>query len=196
MASPTKFAHIVYRTHHLDEMVDWYTKVLECKVQHRDDRLAFLAYDEEHHRIAFVNLGPAPDDETGRGGPENASLNRTGAGVHHVAYTWDTLEDLMAVYERLKDMGVVPLAPIRHGLTLSLYYADPDGNSMEFQVDVLDAEASNAFMAGPQFAANPVGDPFDPEELLAAMKAGKPLLELVLRSDQTAPAAGLALALA
>jgi catechol 2,3-dioxygenase-like lactoylglutathione lyase family enzyme len=177
-------------------MVDWYVKVLECKVQHQDKRLAFLTYDEEHHRIAFVNLGPSAGGEPGRGLPENASLNRSGAGVHHVAYTWGTLEDLMGVYERLKGIGVLPLRPIRHGLTLSLYYADPDGNSMEFQVDVLDVAASNAFMAGPAFAANPVGESFDPEQILAALKAGEPTLELILRSDQEVSAAGLALELA
>jgi catechol-2,3-dioxygenase len=195
MAPPIKFAHVVYRTHHLEEMVDWYIKVLECKIQHRDAHLAFLTYDDEHHRIAFINLGPAKDDEPGRGRPENASLNRSGAGIHHLAYTWATLKDLMEVYEGLKAMGVLPLRPIRHGLTLSLYYADPDGNSMEFQVDVLDVETSNAFMAGPEFAANPVGDTFDPDELLAALKAGKPVLDLILRADQKAPEKGLALEL-
>jgi hypothetical protein len=93
-------------------------------------------------------------------------------------------------------MDILPLAPVRHGITLSLYYADPDGNSMEFQVDVLDVEAANAFMNGPEFAANPVGDTFDPEVVLAAIKAGQPLVPLVLRADQSAPERGLASELA
>ena len=63
-------------------------------------------------------------------------------------------------------------------------------------VAVFDVEASNAFMAGPAFAANPVGEPFDPEQLVAAMHVGEPLLELILRSDQDATTDGLALELA
>jgi catechol 2,3-dioxygenase-like lactoylglutathione lyase family enzyme len=42
MVAPSKLAHVVYATHHYDEMIDWYTKVFEAKVQHREDRLAFL----------------------------------------------------------------------------------------------------------------------------------------------------------
>jgi catechol-2,3-dioxygenase len=191
MKSPRKFAHIVYRTHHLDEMVEWYTKVLQCKVQHRDKSMAFLTYDDEHHRIALVDVGPAGEDPE-RGQPTRASIHGKSAGFHHVAYTWGTVHELMEVYEQLKSMDILPLAPVRHGITLSLYYADPDGNSMEFQVDVLDVEAANAFMKGPEFAVNPVGDTFDPEVVLAAIKAGQPLVPLVLRADQSVPERGLA----
>ena len=71
MAAPSKFAHVVYQTHRFEEMIDWYTRVFEATVRHRDDKLAFLSYDDEHHRMAFLNLGPienggAPRTTTGR----------------------------------------------------------------------------------------------------------------------------------
>ena len=78
----------------------------------------------------------------------------------------------------------MPLRPLRHGPTLSLYYADPDGNQMEFQVDLLDVDAANEFMQGEAFAANPIGETFDPDELLARYEAGEALEDLVFRSDQ------------
>ena len=78
MAAPTKFAHVVYNTHRYDQMIDWYLKVFEAKVQHRDEKLAFLTYDEEHHRFAFANLGPVEGEP-----PKKAR----GVGVNHVAYT-------------------------------------------------------------------------------------------------------------
>lgn len=31
----------------------------------------------------------------------------------------------------LKDQGIVPHACLDHGMTMSFYYADPDGNSVE-----------------------------------------------------------------
>ncbi len=59
MAAPSKFAHVVYQTHRFEEMVDWYKQVFEATVRHKDDKLAFLSYDDEHHRMAFLNLGPS-----------------------------------------------------------------------------------------------------------------------------------------
>ena len=56
MAKPSKFAHIVYRTRRFEEMISWYKRVFEAKVQYKNSALAFLAYDDEHHRFAFGNL--------------------------------------------------------------------------------------------------------------------------------------------
>ena len=55
MAAPSKFAHVVYNTHRYREMIDWYLMVFEARVQHGDDRLTFLTYDDEHHRFAFAD---------------------------------------------------------------------------------------------------------------------------------------------
>jgi catechol 2,3-dioxygenase-like lactoylglutathione lyase family enzyme len=173
MVAPSKLAHVVYATHRFDEMIEWYTTVFEARMQHDAGRLAFLTYDDEHHRFAFIDLGPEGDGE-----------GRSPVGVHHVAYTWDSIGDLLDTYERLRDRGITPVVRLRHGMTLSMYYEDPDGNRSEFQIDVLDVDAANEFMAGPGFSANPIGEDFDPEELLAAHRAGEDLTALVFRSDQ------------
>ena len=184
MTAPSKFAHVVYNTHRYDEMIDWYTIVFDARVQQRGNRLAFLTYDDEHHRFAFVNLGPAPADLPPR--PKFA------VGVNHVAYTWNSIAELVGVYTRLKAIGIVPVRPVRHGPTLSLYYADPDGNQMEFQIDVLTPDEANAFMAGPAFEANPVGEVFDPDELAARFTTGQPVDDIVFRTDQAhIPLAGI-----
>ena len=176
MVAPSKFAHVVYKTHQYEVMIEWYCRIFEAKVQHRDDRLAFLTYDDEHHRFAFLNLGPAPANAAPR--------DKMAVGVHHLAYTWKNLGELVDTYKRLKAEGVVPVRPIRHGMTLSTYYEDPDQNMLEFQVDLVSVDAANAFMDSPAFAANPVGEPFDPDELAARFDAGKPVDDLIFRSDQ------------
>ncbi len=177
MAVPSKFAHVVYNTHRYEVMIDWYLKVFEARVAHRDDTLAFLTYDDEHHRFAFRNLGPMPD-------PAPEPKMGRGPGVNHVAYTWRNLTELVELYKRLKTYGVVPVRPIRHGMTLSMYYADPDGNLMEFQIDLMEADDANAFMEGSAFDANPIGEPFDPDELVTRFEAGDAVGELIFRSDQ------------
>src|SRR5262245_7280444 len=176
MASPTKFAHVVFNTHRYEKMIHWYLRVFEARVQYRNDCLAFLTYDDEHHRFAFVNLGPAPDGLPAR--------REDAVGVHHLAYTWNGVGELADVYTRLKADGILPLRPIRHGPTLSLYYKDPDGNQLEFQVDLLTPDKANEFMRGPAFAENPIGEPFDPDELVDRLEAGRPVDEMVFRSDQ------------
>ncbi|QQS14620.1 MAG: VOC family protein [Rhodospirillales bacterium] len=187
MVAPSKFAHVVYNTHRYEEMIDWYLKVFEARIQHRDDRLAFLTYDDEHHRFAFLNLGPMPP-----GGLPARIGNEV--GVNHLAYTWNGLGELVGTYKRLKAMGVTPFRPIRHGLTLSMYYRDPDHNGLEFQIDLMDAALANDFMAGEAFAANPVGEPFDPDALAARYESGRPVDDLIFRSDQPESAAATPIA--
>ena len=176
MVAPSKFAHVVFNTHRYQEMIDWYAFVFEARVQHRDDRLAFLTYDDEHHRFAFVNLGPA------KGVPEKPST--MAPGLNHLGYTWRNLEELIDTYARLKARNVLPARPIRHGLTLSLYYRDPDGNGLEFQVDLMHAKGSNEFMSGLALADNPVGEPFVAEAVAERVAQGKTVNDLIFRSDQ------------
>jgi catechol 2,3-dioxygenase len=59
-------------------------------------------------------------------------------------------------------------------MTMSFYYVDPDGNSVELQCDEFgDWSQSKAFMLdSPEFTANPIGVTVDPEALLAARDAG------------------------
>jgi catechol-2,3-dioxygenase len=175
MAKPSKFAHIVYRTRRFDEMIAWYEKVFEAKVQYRNPVLAFLTYDEEHHRFAFANLSALNP----KGAP---AVGRPDVGVDHVAYTYASLADLIDTYTRLKREGIAPYWPIRHGPTLSLYYKDPDGNRLEFQVDCFaTAEEANAYMLSDEFASNPIGVRFDPDELVEQLRKGVPEAKLLAR---------------
>src|SRR5687767_3338803 len=139
MAKPTKLAHVVYSTRRFDEMLDWYQKVFEATVVYQNPALAFLTYDDEHHRFAFINMSAFKPDAADIG-------ERADTGVNHVAYTYAKLGDLLDTYVRLKQSGIAPYWPVHHGVTLSLYYQDPDGNRMEFQVDCLSVEQANAFM--------------------------------------------------
>ena len=90
--------------------------------------LAFLTYDDEHHRVALINMAAVG---AGRRHDDRRGL----IGVDHVAYTYDSVDDLFENYAQLKEKGIRPYWCIHHGVTMSMYYADPDGNQMELQVD-------------------------------------------------------------
>ena len=175
-AAPKALAHVVYRTRRFDDMLAWYATVFGARVQHRNPAMAFLTFDDEHHRFAFLDLSVVDP-----GGREPEARNWV--GVDHLAWTHASLDDLFANYTQCKSAGIEPYWCVHHGLTVSMYYADPDGNQMEFQVDAFDsAEECNAYIAGPPFEANPVGVEFDPEDWLAAVRDGASLDDFRVRS--------------
>ena len=167
--APAKLAHIVRRTARFEEMIAWYETVLAARVVHGDDMLAFLTYDDEHHRIAIARI-PGIED-----GPQMA------AGTDHVAFTHADLGDLLNTWARLKGEGIEPYWCLNHGPTTSMYYKDPDGNKVELQIDNFDTDEANRWMGSGEFAQNPIGIIFEPEELLARYRGGEPLETLLRR---------------
>jgi catechol-2,3-dioxygenase len=166
--SPAKFAHVVLRTKRLAELVSWYETLLGARVSFRNDFIAFLSYDDEHHRIAFVQ-NPSFADR-----PENA------VGLDHFAYTFTTLGELLQTYKRLAAQGIQPFWCVNHGPTTSLYYRDPDGNRVELQIDNFpDTAKLAAWFASGALARNPLGVDYDPEKLLARWQNGDPEDELI-----------------
>jgi len=55
---PSKLAHVVLRTNNPKGLVDFYLTFLGGRVAHKNDSLAFLTYDDEHHRIAIIGIPP------------------------------------------------------------------------------------------------------------------------------------------
>ena len=146
----------------------WYQTVFGAEVQYQDPAIAFLTYDEEHHRFAFLNIDLIDPDS---GGPDDRGV----IGVDHVAYTCASLSDLFDSYAELTSKGIIPYWCVHHGITVSMYYGDPDGNQMEFQVDSFATnEAANAYMAGPHYSANPIGVEFDPDAWIAQLRENVP----------------------
>jgi catechol 2,3-dioxygenase-like lactoylglutathione lyase family enzyme len=178
LARPIKFAHVVYRTRRYQEMIRWYQTVFEAKVQYENPAIAFLTFDDEHHRFAIANMDTLA--------PNGNNHDRRGeTGVDHVAYTYGTIGDLLENYASLKEAGIAPYWCIHHGVTASMYYSDPDGNQMEFQVDCLPTNAlANEFMTT-IFADNPIGVEYDPDDWLTRYRAGAPDSEFLERpADQ------------
>ncbi len=165
---PTRFAHAVLRTRHLEESIAFYETVLGARVIFGNAMVAFLTYDEEHHRLALIQTSQE----------EPAPLGA--AGLDHLAYTYGDMGQLLATYERLKEAGLHPVWTINHGPTTSFYYADPDGNRVELQIDNFATEAeTNAWMKSGAFEKNPIGVEFDPQKLVERYLRGDPIEALI-----------------
>lgn len=169
---PSYIAHFVIRTNKVEEAIEWYKTFLGARDVYRQDGLAFLTFDDEHHRIA---IGQVPDLK---------EHDENSAGVDHIAFSMETVEDLVAAYERNKAAGIKPFWCINHGPTTSMYYKDPDGVKVEFQVDNLAYPGGpSAFFQSKEFAANPLGIEYDPEEFVRRVKSGESLDTLLARPD-------------
>jgi catechol-2,3-dioxygenase len=94
--------------------------------------------------------------------------------LQYIAFEYASLDDLLATYVRLKEEGILPLLAADHGPTLSMYYADPDGNSVELFADNFgDWAKSGHFMrTSPEFADWPMGSYADPDKLVEARAGG------------------------
>lgn len=166
--SPRLFAHAVFATPNYERMIAWYGEVLNARIMAKGPKLSFMSFDKEHHRLAFINQ------------PRLAPRDGKQAGIDHLAYSLRDIGELLNTYARLKLKGILPVWPVNHGLTTSLYYQDPDGNKVELQVDnFATAEELQGWFFREDFNANPVGVGFDPEALIALYESGAPQSELI-----------------
>ena len=179
--APGYIAHWVVKTARLKEMIDWYGTVFGARVVHQDDRLTFLTWDAESHRLALLRV-----PKLLRYVLPLARLRRKFYGIDHIGLTVPSLERLLVTYERLKRAGITPVWAINHGPTTSLYYEDPDGIRLEFQVENLPTASETAeYFGTPAYRDNPIGVTFDPDCLLAQMRSGVARDELVKQGAGT-----------
>ena len=166
--------HVNLKTTRVQEMIDWYATVVGLTTVFQFPGGAFLTNDGANHRLALLTSSQMSDDED--------KLVHT--GIHHLAFEYVTLDNLLSTYAHLKELGITPYMTLDHGMTLSFYYVDPDGNSVELQIDNFgNWEQSKEWMrTSPDFAANPIGQFVDAEQILAARKAGASLAEIHRRA--------------
>jgi catechol-2,3-dioxygenase len=160
--SPTVLAHVVLRTANLQGMTDFYTTFLGGTVTHSNEMIAFITYDHEHHRIALIGI------------PGATPKVKTSCGLEHIAFSFPDIGSLLLAYRQRKARGIEPLWSVNHGPTTSVYYRDPDGNMLETQVDNFETvDEATRFMVGREFAENPIGTDFDPEDYIRRIRAGE-----------------------
>ena len=159
-----KLHHVTIKTSRLQEMVTWYGLVIGVKPTFQDANNAWTTNDDANHRVAFLSVPGLSND------PEKIRHN----GMHHSAFEYATFDDLMTSYDRMRKEGVTPAFCLDHGMTISIYYKDPEGNFVELQSDVFgDWKKSSEWMrTSPDFKANPIGVFFDPAKVYDAHKSG------------------------
>ena len=175
--------HVTIKTSRLQDMVDWYKQVIGVSVTFQDEHNAWTTNDAANHRVAFLSVPALSDD------PDKTRHN----GMHHSAFEYDSFDDLMSSYARMRDVGITPAFSLHHGLTISLYYRDPDGNYVELQSDNFGdwAKSTEWMRTSEDFRGNPIGTFFDPEKVYRAHEGGETYdaLSAAVRGGAYVPAA-------
>ena len=166
--------HVNLKTIHMQEMIDWYATVVGLTTVFQFPGGAWLTNDAANHRLALLASSKMSDD------PDKI----VHTGMHHLAFEYAGMDHLLNAYTRLKELSIMPHMCLDHGMTLSFYYVDPDGNSVELQIDNFgDWVQSQEWMrTSPDFAADPIGKFVDPEQILVARKAGASPVEIHRRA--------------
>ena len=122
--------HIVLRVIHLDAMLQFYCKVLGCRIERRQDEIGLVQLRAGASMVDLVTI----DGKLGRMG--GAPPGSEGRNVDHICFRVDNF-DAAAITAHLAAAGVVagPVAS-RYGAEgegPSLYITDPEGNTIELK---------------------------------------------------------------
>ena len=118
---PKVLGHVNIYVRNAERSQQWYSDVLGLHTYDRRPGAAFMSADmEQSHEIALVEVG------------QDAEGSHKGqVGLNHMAWSMDSLGDLKELFQRLMDKNV-PIDRIGdHGISMGVYFHDPDGNGIE-----------------------------------------------------------------
>ena len=172
MTNPT-LHHVNLKTTRLKEMIEWYGSVVGLKPQHLAPVGAWLTNDAANHRLALLAF-PGMSDDVDKDG-HTASITWLSSFPHSTNCS-RTLRGCGLWEFRLQSASIT-------ALTTSMYYADPDRNAVELQVDNFHdwAKSSEYMRFSLEFAANPIGVLFDPDRAYDVFKTGKTTKNCIAR---------------
>jgi catechol 2,3-dioxygenase-like lactoylglutathione lyase family enzyme len=104
---PGYISHVGIRARNYEAMLRWYEQVMGAEIRHQNDFLAFMTFDEEHHRMVIFTV------------PDTVERPPTANGIDHIGYGVRDHGHLVEIYERLRDMGIKPSSQLNHRFTTS-----------------------------------------------------------------------------
>ena len=122
---PVRIGHVVLKVRDLDRSLAFYRDLLGFRVAgEMSNVMIFLtATGENHHDLALLRVGDSAP-----------SPLATAVGLYHVAIQLADWEAVQLAHAVLLDRGLLRGA-VDHGVSRSLYTADPDGNEIELYCD-------------------------------------------------------------
>ncbi|MFN3215535.1 MAG: VOC family protein [Acidimicrobiales bacterium] len=135
---PNGVHHLAISTTDIKAQIEFFTTVLggELKALYwmhgvPDTFHGFVELNPSSY-IAFVqHPANTSTHELGLTHAGNAGGPLPGGTMQHVALGVDSLDDLLALRDRIRSHGVPVIGPIDHGMCQSVYFAGPEGLALE-----------------------------------------------------------------
>lgn len=124
---PKSLGHVNIFVRNVERSQKWYEDVLGLHTyDFMPGRAAFMSADiEQSHEVALMQVG---DDALG---PQGGQV-----GLNHMAWMMQSLDDLKELYHRLKEKNVPIDGVGDHGISIGIYFHDPDGNGIEVSYEL------------------------------------------------------------
>lgn len=125
MLRPLRIGHVVLKVRDLDRSLAFYRDLLGFRVAgEMSNVMIFLtATGENHHDLALLRVGDSAPSPV-----------PTAVGLYHLAIQLRDLEAVRAAHALLAERGLLK-GTADHGVSRSIYTADPDGNEIELYCD-------------------------------------------------------------
>ncbi|RPI47449.1 MAG: glyoxalase [Betaproteobacteria bacterium] len=123
-----RVGHLVLRVKDIERSRRFFEDILGFPVVAQNERgMVFFSTDvaDNHHMLALV---PAKQGATMPGSEA--------VGMHHVSFELGSFAELQEAYRRFKENGVTICETVFHGISKSVYFNDPDGNTLEVYCNV------------------------------------------------------------
>ena len=139
-AAPS-LSHVGLFVRDVELMVLFYAALFDLRVTDRGrgrtfkNDLVFMSADPEHHHQLVISSGRPPEAEF--------------STIMQLSFKAQAIDDLRRISSEAAKRGATKLFTLNHGNALSLYFSDPEGNTVEVYVDT------------PFYVAQPHGDPLD-----------------------------------
>ncbi|MGY1781941.1 VOC family protein [Geodermatophilus sp. SYSU D01036] len=138
-----QLTHMGINVYDVDAMEAFYTGVLGLIVTDRGVGKTFKA------QLVFMSSSPYSHHQVVLASGRDPGSPKT--SINQISFKVEDLDQLRAMYRRVRDHGVEGLRPLNHGNSWSIYFFDPEGNNVEVYCD------------SPWYISQPHGDLFDPE---------------------------------
>lgn len=133
-----RLGHLVFNVRDIEASHRFYTEALgfeQCGELGEGNRMGIMRFyrgdPDYHHHLALVQT-TEPVAEA----PRPWVILNTHVGINHLALAYPDRAAFLARLKILRDVGVPFIQRGNHGMTHSVYVADPDGNGIEVLYDL------------------------------------------------------------
>lgn len=123
MVELKRIGHVLLQVSSLQTAIEFYRDLLRFELVEENSsghqKMAFLSLGESGHNLDLIEVGEGELVDVGK------------SSLGHLAFEVDDFNALQKAYFHLTDAGIGILAAIDHLTQQSIYFQDPDGNTLE-----------------------------------------------------------------